>query len=145
MDLSQFLRVVLLWLTLLAMVGCNADSMESRRAELEDARQRWQDRRPEVYQMAFRVECGFCYWSTPRTTVRVEGDPEVAQDRGTPSEITVDVLFDAIDQWLSGGPIDRYEVTYDVDLGYPTLISIEGDIETSDDEWTYVLISFDSG
>ena len=131
-------------MTLLSLTGCGAESLESRRAGLDEARQRWEGARPDGYEMTFRVECGFCYWSTPRTTVRVEGEPGPAQNPGTPSEITVDVLFDAIDQWLSGGPIDHYEVTYDLDLGYPTFIDIEGDFERSDDEWTFSLVSFDS-
>jgi hypothetical protein len=144
MKRLRSIRVLLLSLTLLSLAGCGADSLESRRAELDDARQRWQGGRPEGYEMTFRVECGFCYWSTPRTTVLVEGEQGPAQEPDTPGEITVDVLFDAIDQWLSGGPIDRYDVTYDLDLGYPTFISIEGDVETSDDEWTFSLVSFES-
>jgi hypothetical protein len=110
MNLSQSLRVALLCLPLLPLGGCCGDSLEARRAELDDARQRWHGSQPDGYEMTFRVECGLCYWSTPRTTVQVGGEPSPAQDPGTPGEITVDVLFDAIDQCLSGGPIDRYEV-----------------------------------
>ena len=92
--------------------------------------------------MTFRVECGFCYWSTGGTTVRVGPDSEPNGEATNPSEVTVDVLFEAIERWLQSGPLDRYVATFDAVLGYPTFISIDGS-EGADDEWAFSMLSFE--
>jgi hypothetical protein len=127
-------------LGLLAVLGCNADPISPLNAD--EARQLWQSNRPETYDMTFQVECGLCYWGTGGTTVRVGPDSEPNGEATNPSEVTVDVLFDAVEAWLSSGPLDRYEATFDANLGYPTFISIDGS-EAADDEWTFSLVSFE--
>jgi hypothetical protein len=102
----------------------------------------WEGTRPATYEMTFRVDCGFCYWGTGGTTVRVGPDSEPSGEAANPSEVTVDVLFDAIDEWLRSGPLARYEATFDAEFGYPTYISIDGS-EASDDEWTFSMVSFE--
>lgn len=129
-------------LGLVAVLGCNADPAGVSPLNADEARQLWESNRPETYEMTFRVECGFCYWSTGGTTVRVGPDSERNGEATNPSEVTVDVLFDAVEGWLSSGPLDRYEATFDADLGYPTFISID-DSEAADDEWTFSLVSFE--
>ena len=124
---------------LVALLACGGDPP----LIVDEARQLWVSTRPETYDMTFRVKCGLCYWSTPGTTVRVGRDSEPKVEATNPSEVTVDVLFDAIEAWLSSGPLDVYEATFDAELGYPTFISIDGDDETSDDEWVFWLVSLE--
>jgi hypothetical protein len=92
--------------------------------------------------MTFQVECGSCYWRTSGTTVLVGRDSEPAGEATNPSEVTVDVLFDAIEGWLRSGPLDRYEATFDDEIGHPTYISIDAS-EAADDEWIFRLVSFE--
>ena len=92
--------------------------------------------------MTFRVECGLCYWSTGGATVRVGPDSEPEGESASASEVTVNVLFDAVDEWLRSGPLDSYEATFDADLGYPTFLLIAGS-EAADDEWTFSMVSFE--
>lgn len=135
---------VVLLVLLMALLACSADPFGARLSTANAALELWQSSRPDAYQMTFRVECGLCYWSTTKTTVRVERDSELAQNATSPSEMTVDVLFDAIYQWLNGGPLERYEAMFDAEFGYPTFISIDGDVETADDEWVFSLESFET-
>lgn len=90
--------------------------------------------------MTFRVECGSCYWRTSETTVRVGSD--IAGNATSPDKVTIDEVFDAIDEWLRGGPLSRYEAIFDAQFGYPIFISIDGDDDTYDDEWVFFLESF---
>jgi hypothetical protein len=63
----------------------------------------------------------------------VKWDSEPEEEDTNPSEMTVDVLFDAIEEWLRSGPLDVYEATFAADLGYPTFINIDG-TEAADDK-----------
>lgn len=76
--------------------------------------------------------------------MRVGQDLGLAGNATSPDEVTVALLFNAIDEWLSSGPLDRYEATFDAELGHPTFISIDGDVETADDSWVFSLVSFES-
>ena len=136
----KFYQIVLIGLV--AIVGCSSDQIAASPLDADEARRLWEGNRPTTYEMTFRVECGLCYWSTGGTTVVVGPDSEPDGEATNPNEVTVDVLFQAIEAWLRSGPLDRYQATFDVDLGYPTFISIDGS-EAIDDEWTFSLVSFE--
>lgn len=121
------------------VVACSADASP---LDADGARRLWDSNRPVTYEMTFRVECGLCYWSTAGTTVQVGPDSEPNGEAGNPGEMTVDVLFDAIEEWLRSGPLARYEATFDPEFGHPTFINIDGS-EAADDEWTFSMVSFE--
>lgn len=90
--------------------------------------------------MTFRVRCGLCYWQTEETTVNVDSSQASDAQRAIrPEDVTVDVLFDALEQNIGEHP-DRFEVTFDPEFGYPVSIDIDIDRSTEDDDWTFELL-----
>lgn len=93
---------------------------------LDDARDRWRDSRPALYQFTYRRVC-FCPGTDP-VVVTVEGDsvtrvgPATGSDPGRvpPREEirTVDGLFQLLREWEARDPHSK-RVTYHDELGYP--------------------------
>lgn len=113
-----------------------------RARALEAAREQWNTNRPTAYSMTFEVSCGLCYWQTDETTVLVDGFmPVDAQKVLRPEDVTVDVLFDALESNIASHP-QTYRVSYDEELGYPVSIDIDGDSSVIDDDWIFELLDF---
>jgi hypothetical protein len=113
-----------------------------RTGDLDAAIERWNANRPIAYSMTFSVHCGVCYWRTDGLTVNVESIEVADSQRVTrPEDLTVDVLFDALNITIGEHP-ERFKVSYDGELGYPVLIDIDIDSSAYDDEWVFELHDF---
>lgn len=139
---------LLLGCTLLA-IACSDLGLDIRSlTELERAAARWERNGPDSYDYAIQWIC-FCLDEHTRPVrVRVvagevvertwveTGDPvsEPQAQAFTPVEGLFELLREAYRDEA------QVEVTYDSDLGYPTLISIDYDEMLADDEISVVLV-----
>ncbi|MGB7859594.1 MAG: DUF6174 domain-containing protein [Acidimicrobiia bacterium] len=128
-----------LWVVFALLLGACSDGAES---DLETAENRWKDSDVTDYEMQVRLAC-FCPPDVSGPfdiTVRNEevnevqfGGVAIEPTGATPTmAFTVEGLFGIVRENLSA---DELAVTYDDDLGYPTLIEIDEDAEAVDDEW----------
>lgn len=120
--------------------GLQATSDDAR-TQLQEARQRWEDAGITSYVATVDLRC-FCGFEGPyRVTVVDEVVTEVVgpnPDSQIPDDIdlTIDGIFDQISLLAFG---DRVELTFDEDLGYPLTAYLDPEIDTSDDELTFVV------
>jgi hypothetical protein len=131
---------LLLLLSCLLVSACTW--LGGRTRDLEAAHEQWTASRPIAYSMTLTVRCGSCFWKTRQTTVQVDR-PTMAdsQEALRPEDVTVDVLFYALEQALDNHP-ERYRVSYDDELGYPVSIDIDMDSSREDDEYVFDLLDF---
>ena len=123
---------------------------------LQEARRVWNEKGAENYQMNYRATC-FCGFIEP-VVIEVRSDtvsavlhPETMEtymiefsgEMRPVMEVlpgyfkTVDQLFELAEDASREAAV--FEAEYDPDLGYPTLIYVDGNASTSDDEYTYTL------
>jgi hypothetical protein len=121
---------------------------------LEEATSRWEAAGIDDYTMSYRRTC-FCPAYTVQVTV-VDGEVTSAEAiEGLPGELppttqpipddeqfTVEDLFgQAIEAYETA---DRTTVTYDAELGYPTIIDVDPIQNAIDDEYTLTVESFEA-
>jgi hypothetical protein len=121
-------------------VGVPATSDDAR-TQLQEARQRWEDAGITSYVVTVDPRC-FCGFEGPYTVTVVD---EVVTDVVGPSadsvipddiDLTIDGIFDQISILAYG---DRVEATFDEELGYPLTAYLDPDLDTADDELTFVV------
>jgi hypothetical protein len=139
-------RSIALAALLLALPACSIFEPEAdERDRLIEARSRWNAQVSDDY--TFRLERGSCEclpeWLHPlrievRSGVVVEvEDLETGTTAATDGRArTVVDLFEWVEHLIG---IDAYRLTveYDPQLGYPTFISWDEDVQVADDEGTY--------
>jgi len=133
-----------LMLVPLLLAGCGVTDVDDERVDrLDAARQRWESNAPESYSYVFRAscECLPSFTSPARIEVRageIESVVALSDGEPLPSEPyrTIDELFDLIADALDAGTAD-FNVEYDAQYGYPTVISIDYDRQIADDEFAY--------
>ena len=136
---NSFVRVVLVSLT--ALAACS--DLTGPKAELTDARERWESRRLRDYDYSFQRIC-FCIEETTRAvTIRVQGGVVTAawylsDNAPVPAANlrfypTVDELFETIEEAIDRKAA-RLEVEYDRATGHPTRIDIDYSEQVADDE-----------
>ena len=136
---SSFVRAALVSLT--ALAACS--ELTGPKAELTDARERWESRRPSHYQYNYQQTCFCHYESTRAVTIRVVNGAVTAawylsDNSPVPAQYlvfypTVDELFETIDRAIAQDA-ERLEVEYDRRTGHPTRIDIDYDDRMADDE-----------
>lgn len=110
--------------------------------------ERWDENRPESYQVTVTQSC-YCLIEvvTPRTVTVVgeevtDVDPPIPDDIGFEIEVlTIDVLFGILERALADA--DEVVVSYDEQYGFPESISIDWIEEAVDDEVSYTAESFE--
>ena len=136
---NSFVRAALV--SLAALAACS--DLTGPKAELTDARERWESRRLSQYQYKFQRIC-FCIEETTRAvTIRVQGGVVtaawyLADNSPVPAEDlrfypTVDQLFETIEDAIDRDPA-RLEVEYDRATGHPTRIDLDYSEQVADDE-----------
>jgi hypothetical protein len=126
--------------------GLSPSELRGERAELNVARSRWASRGPGSYRYQFQYLC-FCSASlvTP-VEIEVRGgrvaavtDPAsgrpAAPAAGRPTP-TVEELFAVVEAALDRD-VDWMDVQYDLVLGYPTVIRIDANRQSIDEEQSY--------
>jgi hypothetical protein len=115
--------------------------------ELGSQRARWSASIPARYRMEFRggCQCSFNEFTKP-VTVHVENETilsVVISETGLPPEfapidywLTIGELFDVVAEAIDRD-VDRLDVIYNEDLGYPEYIFVDADTEMRDDERMY--------
>lgn len=123
---------------------------------LQEARRLWNEKGAENYQINYRATC-FCGFIDP-VLVEVRSDTvsailhpdtketymiEYSGEMRPILEIlpgyfkTVDEIFDLAEEASEGAAV--FEIEYDQNYGYPTMMYVDGHAGTSDDEFTYTL------
>lgn len=136
---SSFVRAVLV--SLLALTACS--DLTGPKAELTDARERWESRRLSQYEYDYQQSC-FCHYESVRAVrLRVQAGTVTAAwylEDGSPVPAaklkffpTVDQLFETIESAIDK-EADRLEVDYDRANGYPARIDIDYIDQAADDE-----------
>lgn len=132
-------RSHLLLVLVALLVACSGGT----EGELAAAEDRWAASGVSNYDLEVRLTC-FCppdvagpFDVTVRdreiVEISYEGE-QIEPTGGTPTmAFTVEGLFGIVKDNLAA---DALTVTYDDELGYPTLIDIDEDFDTVDDEWT---------
>lgn len=118
---------------------------------LNENRTKWDRERPDRYTFTYEVQCECPPYVAGPFTVTVEDDeivetqvpPEAAGGEVTPAFVTIDGLFDLIDQSL--GELARVEVTYDPTYGYPTQIVLGEERTAAETDQTYEISGFTPG
>lgn len=111
--------------------------------DLADAEDRWEASGVSDYQLKVRLTC-FCppevagpfdvtVIDEEIVEVSYEGDQIEPTGEAQTMAFTVEGLFGIVKDNVAA---DALTVTYDDELGYPTLIDIEEDFDAVDDEWT---------
>jgi len=110
---------------------------DGEQRQIAGARRLWEGGRPSSYEMNFIIRC-FCAVGTPGgTTVTVVREDEPGDLPASSDQVTVDGLYDLIlDGWLQGS-VDQFTFEFDSVLGFPEFISIDQDLNTADDEFTF--------
>lgn len=134
------LRVLLAFLLAASLPACSG-VLGLGEDRLDDARDRWRDRRPALYQFTFRRVC-FCLGTDP-VVVTVAGDsvtrvsPAAGSDpnRVPPREEirTVDRLFELLREWEARDPHSK-RVSYHDELGYPVEAFFDFEENVADEE-----------
>lgn len=144
-SLTRFAAGVTLALT--SACGLITGSGDDREEALREAQIRWNSARVQDYSVVVQHLC-FCGYVRPvRVTVRAGGivsSVDAQTGEPVPSYATVrDVagLFALIRTAIDEGA-DRLDVTYDAQLGYPTLIKIDYISNAVDDELTVTTSEF---
>ena len=147
-----FLLVVLISL----LVSCNNDDDENNQdkdfSSIENPRERWEAYGITDYTINERISCfcgGVLQWDL---IVKNNIKSEVAFDQTisnqTEAEIlerarTINDVFDFI-QSIDKNSVAYLVVEYDTKYGFPTLVSIDYDLNIADDEIAYIYSEFNS-
>ena len=131
----------------LVMAACglllDPDPWTERQSQLEFHRQVWETVGPDSYRYDLTRAC-FCALAGDFTVVVNEGavvqatrpDGSTVPEESLPYLQTVGDLFDRI-QMAIENEADRFEARYDPDLGYPTLVDLDPQLNTIDEEIRY--------
>lgn len=136
---NSFVRAALV--SLAALAACS--DLTGPKAELTDARERWESRLLSQYEYDYQQSC-FCHYESVRAVkLRVQAGTVTAAwylEDGSPVPAanlkfypTVDQLFETIENAIDKKP-DRLEVDYDRATGHPTRIDIDYMEQAADDE-----------
>lgn len=140
MRIVRFLTLALLSAVLLVLAVLWWGNGEQR--QIAEARRLWEGSRPSSYEMTFIIRC-FCAVGTPGgTTVTVVSESPPADLPKSPDQMTVDGLYDLLlDSWLQGS-VDEFNFEFNSVMGFPEFISIDQDLATTDDEFTFFMVGF---
>ena len=131
-----------------ALAGCNGESDDLPPGKLSMSnfkknRSKWESLQVDDYQMHYRLACFCLDDATSQRLVKVTGnqlDSAVNADTNaallgeTYETLTIDELFGRIA--LEESRADKLYVEYDATYGYPTKISVDGNEQMADDEYT---------
>jgi len=124
-----------------------ARRMEPELAALQAAEARWREAQPKTYEFALDLRCQFCGAKTP-PRYRVTGETSVLLDdltrysRDAYSSLgTVEKMFAVIRAQLQRGP-DKALIQYDDRYGYPTMVDIDRERDTFDEEVWFRVLNF---
>jgi hypothetical protein len=125
-----------------SVAACGTPSPEV--TALESAQTRWQAASIASYRYTIARFC-FCPLVTQVVTVRngevvsVEAAPG---SEGTRDGMTVDELFDELDQILGASQHGEVTADYDPDMGVPLTVSADPTVNAIDDEFSYTITDF---
>lgn len=132
-------RPHLLLVLVVLVVACSGGT----EGELAAAEDRWAASGVSSYDLEVRLTClcppdvagPFEVSVSDREIVDISyGGEQIEPTGGTPTmAFTVEGLFGIVEDNLAA---DALTVTYDDELGYPTWIDIDEDLDVVDDEWT---------
>ena len=130
-------------LALVVVGGCGDGPTALSSTTMHSARARWEATGIQDYRYEFRQQCECGPALAEAAIVEVRGGTVTNvsnRDSGIPAASderrlfpTIDDLFDRIDDAIRRNAASLV-VSYDDDLGYPTLISIDYDVQVIDDE-----------
>lgn len=134
------------FLTLLVLAAaCQAPTAPNDRADLEQARARWQALGADSYSFELNRGC-FCVLAGRRVLVTVQhgavtgADYLDSKDAVEPLLLTylptVPDLFDLLEAAIDGHPAS-FQVSYDPAYGYPTRIEIDFSASIADDQISF--------
>jgi hypothetical protein len=151
---ARVLRVVAATaVAVVVFAGCSdaeeaAPPRDPRLAELEERRDRWEERAPGEYRYTLTLQC-FCAppANQPVTvTVRdgevVAVEPAIGEaEPGGQLPLRIEELFDTAAEAIADA--DRVEIDYDREFDFPASIAIDALAEAIDDETTYLVTDFE--
>ena len=144
-----FLLVALISL----LVSCNNDDENEKDfSSIENPRERWEAYGIPDYVINERISCfcgGVLQWDlVVKNNIKSEVFFDQTISNQTESEIlenarTINDVFDFI-QTIDINSVADFVVEYDTKYGFPTLVSIDYDINIADDEIAYIYSEFNS-
>ncbi|NRB39617.1 MAG: hypothetical protein HRU20_14295 [Pseudomonadales bacterium] len=142
-EISVF---ILIFLSLI-FSGCkdSEPNFSKEKRYLDENKAKWIGHKRTNYEMLFLCDCDFKYSdisiiinvenSTVSDAFYRESGDAVPIDRIAELP-TIEVLFEIIEKAISD-KVEKFDVTYDDDYGYPDLIIIDPDKAVDDDEYAY--------
>lgn len=135
-------------MTVAVLAASCRDPLGPERDALADARARWAAAEVASYRFDYLALC-YCGLVPVRITVS-EGavttvevlEPERVPGWNGPEGVTVEMLFDRIEEGLALDPVEA-SVTYHPVLGYPTAASFDPEENVADEEWGFTVTAFE--
>ena len=141
--LNKFKTLMILSVSLPIVYGCNDEDSNSILTNLQKNQAKWESLNSSGYEYQYQKSC-FCEDSAtaPRNVLVTDNQVVSLANKMTTEALrldayptqTVDGLFDLIR--LEESRVETLLVEYDDETGYPTMISVDPNLQIADDEYT---------
>jgi len=124
-----------------------SQSTEPLPADINRARQLWQQSAFNTYMFDFRQDCNCLHGGRELSILVINNKIESIADTSGHTAIdsseykwyfTIDQLFDRLVE-ISRQHTEKFEYTFDADYGYPRTVFVDFSVQVADDEFSYTI------